>query len=343
MNIQMIHHYDHALKGFAAKLNDEQLQAVRSHPQVQFVEVDQIMTADQSCVKPVPAESWGLTRVSQVKMDLNGECTYPQIAGEDVIAYVVDTGIYVDNVDFEGRATFGFKSDASWSDRDANGHGTHVASNIIGKLYGVARKAKAIAVKVLGDNGSGTNAGVIAGVNWVVKQFQADKKKSVINMSLGGGFSAALNAACDTAVKQGVVTVVAAGNSNFDACSFSPASAPTVLTVGSTDVGIDGDVRSYFSNYGTCVDIFGPGSDITAAWIGSPTATNTISGTSMASPHVAGVAVLYWSQNPSLTATEVQDAVVQTSTADLIDLNCPVSGSCSKSPNLMVYNGCGSK
>jgi len=196
-------------------------------------------------------------------------------------------------------------------------------------------------VKVLGDNGSGSTAGVIAGVDWVVGQYLSNGKSSVINMSLGGGYSPAMNAAVDVAVENNVVVAVASGNSNMDACSSSPASADLVLSVGSTDVGVnDNDVRSYFSNYGPCVDVFAPGSDITAAWIGSPSATRTISGTSMASPHIAGIAALMRADVPQATATEIQKSLVGSATSGEIDLMCPGSGTCVQSPNLMAWNGC---
>jgi len=274
-------------------------------------------------------------------MSLDGFYSYPTTAGTGVVVYVVDTGVYLQHTDFDGRATFGWKAEASWSDEDRNGHGTHVASTSAGKAYGVARSAAIVAVKVLGDNGSGTFAGVVGGVDWVVGQYLADGKLAVINMSLGGGYSAALNDACDSAVVNNVVVVVAAGNENSDACNSSPASADDVLSVGSTDIGVaDDDVRSYFSNYGPCVDIFGPGSDITAAWIGTPTSVRTISGTSMASPHVAGIAALLRSDLPQNSAEDIQKGVVATATPDVINLQCPPSGTCRQSPNLMAWNGC---
>jgi subtilisin family serine protease len=337
---QIVHTFQHVFRGYAAKLTSEQVQAVRGNPNVQYVEVDQEMRAVQSCTVPVEAGSWGLTRVNERQMSLDGEYSYPSSAGNGITAYIIDTGIYVANEDFAGRATFGFKAESSWSNTDANGHGTHVASTVVGKKYGVARKASAIAVKVLGDNGSGSNAGVIAGVDWAVNDHVTKKKRSVINMSLGGGYSAALNAAVEAAVDAGIFTAVAAGNENRDACIGSPSSAPKVLTVGSTDIGVNSkDVRSYFSNFGKCVDIFAPGSDITAAWIGGTKAVNTISGTSMASPHVAGIGALYLSENPSASGKDIQDEVVSAATGEEIDLMCS-SSACLASPNLMGFNGC---
>jgi len=294
------------------------------------------------CVAPVDSASWGLDRIAEVEMKLDGFYTYPTSAGSGVVAYIIDTGIFVEHEDFIGRAKFGWKAESSWSDSDKNGHGTHVASTVMGIKYGVARKASAVAVKVLGDNGSGTNAGVIGGVEWVISQYVGDKKKrAVINMSLGGGYSSALNLAVDNAVSEGIVTVVAAGNSNADACSSSPASAPKVVTVGSTADGLNSkDVRSSFSNWGKCVDIFAPGSTITAAWWTSVKAINTISGTSMASPHVAGVAALLLADNSHLSAEAIQEKLVGTGTKDLIGMNCGTSSGCAASPNIMLWNGC---
>jgi len=336
----VMHQYRHALKGYAAKLTEEQLLEVRNNPLVDYVEVNQVVRAEV-CSAPVAVTSWGLTRIAETILKLDGFYAYPGEAGEGVIAYVIDTGIYVANTDFRGRATFGFKASNSWSNTDGNGHGTHVASTIVGQLFGVARKATAVAVKVLGDNGSGTDATVIAGIDWVTGQYLSHKKPSVANLSLGGGKSTTLNAAANAAVNAGVVMVVAAGNSNADACNGSPASATEVISVGSTDVGVGQvkDVRSYFSNFGKCVHIFAPGSDITAAWIGSPTATNTISGTSMASPHVAGIVALLLSANPGATPAFIKGSLIGSANADLIDLQCS-STVCSASPNLLAFNGC---
>lgn len=297
------------------------------------------MRAD-ACAAPVAVSSWGLSRIAERKMSLDGRYSADDTAGEGVIAYIVDTGIYVEHTEFAGRATFGFKATPSWSDTDRNGHGTHVAGTVVGARFGVARRATAVAVKVLGDDGSGTNAGVVSGVEWVVTQYSNHKKPSVINMSLGGGVSTVLNMAVNTAVDTGVAVVVAAGNSNNDACSGSPASATNVLTVGSTAVGLSNtDVRSYFSSFGSCVNIFGPGSDITSAWIGNPSATNTISGTSMASPHVAGVAVLLFGQDLTANAKDIQKATTSLGTQGVINLQCSTTA-CTLSPNLMIYNGC---
>jgi len=205
------------------------------------------------------------------------------------------------------------------------------------------KKASVIAVKVLGDNGSGSTAGVIAGVDYVVAQYRQTGKPSTANLSLGGTKSTALNAAVNSAVIEGVVFVVAAGNDNSDACNYSPASAADAITVGATDIGdlngIDKDVRSTFSNYGRCVDIFAPGTLIKAAWIGSQTATRTISGTSMASPHVCGITALILGRDGNATPKQVLELLNSTASKNMIDLDC-ISSACNQSPNSLVFNGC---
>jgi len=289
------------------------------------------------------SNSWGQTRVAQQALDLDGSYSASSKEGSGVTAYIVDTGIYVSHHEFEGRATFGFKAESDWSDTDNNGHGTHVASTVGGKIYGIAKKVKLVAVKVLGDDGSGSTAGVIAGIDFVASKAQTTAGPSTANLSLGGGFSSALNRAVDAAVDSGVTFVVAAGNEDDDSCYYSPASSSSAITVGSTDVGdLNGkelDIRSDFSNYGECVDIFAPGSLITGAWIGGPTKLATISGTSMASPHVAGVASLFLGEDHSLSPTDVRHHLNQLSTKNVLTLNC-VNAACEASPNKLAYNSC---
>jgi len=233
--------------------------------------------------------------VNQCSLPLDSTAT--KVNANGVRVYVIDTGIYGGHDDFSGMITpdsdcHKDTSGGSAPLTDGNGHGTHVAGTVCGDSYGVAEECDLCAVKVLDDNGSGTNTGVINGINHVVTNCKAafpegTERKCVANMSLGGGFSPSLNTAVKNAVAAGVVMVVAAGNDNNDACSKSPASEETAITVGSTTIS---DVNSGFSNFGSCVDVYGPGSDITSAWIGGANAANTISGTSMASPHVAGIA-----------------------------------------------------
>jgi cerevisin len=232
---------------------------------------------------------------------------YAEDGGEGVDAYVIDTGTNVDHVDFEGRATWGKTVPEGDADEDGNGHGTHCSGTIAGKKYGVAKKAKVYAVKVLRSNGSGTMSDVVKGVEWAaeahIKKSKDAKngkvkgfKGSVANMSLGGGSSRTLDLAVNAAVDAGMHFAVAAGNDNADACNYSPAAAEKAVTVGASTLA---DERAYFSNYGKCTDIFAPGLNILSTWIGSKYAVNTISGTSMASPHIAGLLAYYVSLQPA--------------------------------------------
>lgn len=267
-------------------MSPQSLLMAQAHPMFKFFEEDQrvfalktVKSEDQETKAPTckqyKADSWGLSRISQRDSNLDSIYSAPETGGKGVTAYIVDTGIYTEHVDFQGRAKFGFKSQSGpgWSDGDGNGHGTHVASTVGGLQWGVAKQVDLIAVKVLSDQGSGSNAGVIAGVDWATGQHKKNGGPSVANLSLGGGYSSALNAACTAAMKAGLFMVVAAGNENSDACDGSPSSATDVITVGATEAGLPAkpDVRSYFSNYGACVSIFAPGTDITAAWIGGST------------------------------------------------------------------------
>lgn len=240
---------------------------------------------------------WGISRVSHGEMPTQlDRYRYPRSAGKGVDVYVIDTGINIAHTDFEGRAQWGATIPFGDIDIDGNGHGTHCAGTIAGKTFGIAKRANVIAVKVLRTNGFGTNSDVIKGVEWVIKASRRGAQKgrrSAANMSLGGGRSITLESVVNRAVESGVHFAVAAGNDNEDACEYSPAAAEGPITVGATT---NRDAMAFFSNHGPCVDIFAPGMDITSAWIGSRRAINTISGTSMASPHVAGVLALYLSE-----------------------------------------------
>jgi len=341
--------YKTALKGFAAKLSPVQLLRVRNHNRVKFVDEDGVArTAEESQVcSTVPSPSWGLTRVSEKGPPLlDGEYNYGS-EGAGVNAYIVDTGILLTHVDFGGRASFGYKSNPAWPDVDQNGHGTHVASTVGGTRFGVAKRVNLISVKVLGADGSGTWAGVIGGIEYVMQQKQANPGiPATANLSLGGGYQAAVNQAATNAATAGVLMFIAAGNSNANANTFSPASADGVFCVGSTDVddrnGVQVDTRSFFSNWGPRVNIFGPGSNIVGAWIGSDTAERTISGTSMASPHVCGVGSLVAGLNPGITFTALLTVLHSTANNNLIDLNC-VQPACLESQNSLVNNNCDTK
>jgi len=256
---------------------------------------------------------WGLDRIDQRTAALDGLFT-PAGTGSGVRAYVVDTGIYAANTDFGSRVASGFTavSDGRGTD-DCNGHGTHVSGTIAGTTYGVAKLATIVPVRVLNCTGSGTTSAVIAGLDWVIGDHTSGP--AVLNMSLGGGYSKSLNDAVAAVVADGVTVVIAAGNSNADACTSSPASEPTAITVGATDTS---DARAYFSNYGSCVDIFAPGVSILSAGISSTTAAATMSGTSMASPHVTGTAALYLALNPSATPTEVTTALQAAGTPNVV-------------------------
>jgi len=285
----------------------------------------------------------GIDRVSERAILLDGDYHYEQL-GQDVDAYIIDTGIFIEHQEFENRAVWGATFTNDGNNKDCNGHGTHVAGTVGAKTWGIAKKVTLIAVKVLNCGGSGTWEGVIGGVNWAAAKYAEKKKPSVANMSLGGGIAAALNAAVEAAIKQGLVFVIAAGNSNNDACFYSPASVKTGITVGSTDVGDNGglqqDLRSSFSNFGACTHIFAPGSMITSAWINSPNGKNTISGTSMAAPHVCGVAALYLQRNPTATPADVKQGLLDESTKDILNLNCRSNTNCLQSPNRLVYSAC---
>jgi len=279
---------------------------------------------------------------------LDGVHSYPNL-GAGVDAYIVDTGILTTHVDFGSptRASFGFKSNPAWPDVDQNGHGTHVASTVGGTRFGIAKGVTLISVKVLGADGSGTWAGVIAGIEWVIQsRIDRGNRPSVANLSLGGGLTPLVNQAATAASDALIHMFIAAGNSNANAINFSPASADRVYCVGSTDVdergGIQVDLRSFFSNWGPRVNIFGPGSNIVGAWIGSNTAERTISGTSMATPHVCGVGALHLSVNGGLNFQGLLSLIQASANENFIDLsNCPTGQpACPQTRNLLVFNTC---
>ncbi|KAI9511441.1 subtilisin-like serine protease [Russula earlei] len=314
------HVYDSHIKGYAGKFTEQVVQRIREMPEVEYVERDQIVKI-QDIQKSAP---WGLARISHRPKLSFGTFTkyeYDSIGGEGVDVYVIDTGINTRHAEFEGRASWG-KTVPEDDDVDNNGHGTHCAGTIASRKYGVAKAAKVIAVKVLGSNGSGSMSDVITGVLFAAESAAAKAaralaellatgetkhKGSVANMSLGGGKSRALEAAVNGAVETGLHFAVAAGNDNRDACSYSPAGAEKAVTVGASTLA---DERAYFSNFGPCVDIFAPGLNILSTWIGSDSAINTISGTSMASPHTAGVLAYLLSIYPSATFDPAVNALV---------------------------------
>jgi subtilisin family serine protease len=298
--------WKHALKGYGLRGKPELILELRTDPDVQYVEESQEYSAD---VTQSPA-TWGIDRIDQRDLPLSNSFTYTRTAS-NVRAYIIDTGIRTTHNEFGGRATFGVNYAGGQKD-DCHGHGTHVAGTVGGATYGVAKQVQLIAVKVLNCAGSGSTLGVVSGINWVR---QNAIKPAVANMSLGGGISTSIDNAVTNAVNAGIVFAVAAGNSNANACNYSPARAAAAITVGATT---STDARATYSNYGTCVDINAPGSSITSAWRTSNTATNTISGTSMATPHVAGVAALYLSFNTTASAASVASALNANSTLNKI-------------------------
>lgn len=324
--------YQHALTGMTVQLTDLQASLLGVLPGVLAIEPDRTVTA----VATQNNATWGLDRVDQPLLPLDNRFQYPDSGGQDVTVYVVDTGLRSTHSDFTGRVSpgrnfvstggflFGGGSVDPADTEDCNGHGTHVAGTAVGTTWGVAKQANIAPVRVLGCNGSGSNSGVIAGVDWVAGNH---RKPAVANLSLGGTNSTALDTAVRNAVNAGVTMVVAAGNDNVNACNGSPNRVAEALTVGATTRE---DRRSSFSNYGACVDLFAPGSDITSAWYQSDTQTASLNGTSMAAPHAAGAAALYLAANPSASPSAVNLALVNDAVTGVI------GNAGSQSPNRLL-------
>ncbi|MCX5364799.1 S8 family peptidase [Streptomyces sp. NBC_00124] len=298
-----------ALNGYSATLSAAEAKRLAADPAVASVEQNQRVHVDAT----QSSAPWGLDRIDQAALPLSGTYTYPDTAGAGVTAYVIDTGVRITHAQISGRASYGYDAvDGDTTAADGNGHGTHVATTIAGSTYGVAKQAKIVAVRVLDNAGSGTTAGVVAGIDWVTANHSGP---SVANMSLGGGASTALDTAVRNSIASGVTYAVAAGNSSANASSYSPARVAEAITVGATT---STDARASYSNYGSVLDIFAPGSSITAGWYTSDTATNTISGTSMATPHVAGAAAVYLAGHTSSTPAQVATALTGGATTNAV-------------------------
>jgi subtilisin family serine protease len=322
--------YSHALHGFSVTLPLPALPALRLLPGVLGVEANQVLHATTTQANP---PSYGLDRIDQRGLPLSNSYSYTA-NGTGVTAYVIDTGITYNHVDFGGRAHPGFDAITKGGGAvDCNGHGTHVSGTIGGTTYGVAKKVSLVGVRVLDCDGSGTTAQVVAGIDWVTGNHAAGAP-AVANMSLGGGGDTAIDNAVKNAIADGITFGVAAGNDGSfvndllglsNACNGSPARVPAAITVGATD---SGDNRASYSSIGSCLDIWAPGSNIKSDWKGSTTATNTISGTSMATPHVVGTAALYLSGHPTATPAQVASALTTNATNGVV--KSPGSGSVNK-------------
>ena len=324
---KLLHTYTKALKGFSATLPDAAVQALRNNPNVRFIEQDQNVSLT-AVASPQTSATWGLDRIDQADRPLDLLYNFAGTAA-GVTAFIVDTGIRPDHVEFTGRLLPGadFIADGNGTS-DCNGHGTHVAGTVGGTTWGVAKGVSLVPVRVLDCAGSGSWSSVIAGIDWVAA---STRRPAVANLSLGGGASAAVDAAVAGAVSKGVTVVVAAGNSNVDACTVSPARAPDAVTVGATT---SIDVRASYSNSGTCVDLFAPGSSITSAWNASSSASNTIGGTSMAAPHVAGAAALILARTPTASPAAVAASLVSSATPNRLVAASLGAGS----PNLLLFS-----
>ncbi|NUF91650.1 S8 family peptidase [Acinetobacter baumannii] len=322
---KVLQSYDTVLKGFAIYLPDTAgaafIEAMKKNPHVLSVESDTIVNIDATTQSN---PDWGLDRIDQKALPLNSTYSYLQ-TGSGTTAYIVDTGILSSHQEFSGRVLSGYTaiSDGNGT-TDCNGHGTHVAGTVGGTTYGVAKNVNLVPIRILGCDGSGASSNVIAGLDWILKN---GKKPAVVNMSLGGATSSSLDSAVENLYNNGYVMVVAAGNSNTDACTSSPARVSKAITVAATD---NTDTRASYSNYGSCVDIFAPGSQINSSWTGSNTATKILNGTSMATPHVAGVVAEMLQSTPTASPQTISTNLLNQASSNVVK-------NPSGSPNRLLY------
>ncbi|MFW6576609.1 S8 family peptidase [Acinetobacter baumannii] len=322
---KVLQSYDTVLKGFAIYLPDTAgaafIEAMKKNPHVLSVESDTIVNIDATTQSN---PDWGLDRIDQKALPLNSTYSYLQ-TGSGTTAYIVDTGILSSHQEFSGRVLSGYTaiSDGNGT-TDCNGHGTHVAGTVGGTTYGVAKSVNLVPIRILGCDGSGASSNVIAGLDWILKN---GKKPAIVNMSLGGATSSSLDSAVENLYNNGYIMVVAAGNSNTDACTSSPARVSKAITVAATD---NTDTRASYSNYGSCVDIFAPGSQINSSWIGSNTATKILNGTSMATPHVAGVVAEMLQSTPTASPQTISTNLLNQASSNVVK-------NPSGSPNRLLY------
>ncbi|KFY17905.1 hypothetical protein V492_00302 [Pseudogymnoascus sp. VKM F-4246] len=320
-------------KGYQIETDMETVNTLSQSPHVDYVDKNVKVSAYDISVRI--GSPWGLDRISHRNGTSKGmeEYTYDSSAGEGTTIYIVDTGVNIKHNEFEGRATWGKNFINGSIDDDEDGHGTHVAAIAAGKTYGVASKAKIVAIRVLDANGEGNGADVLAGMQWAAEHAESKNLtgKSVINMSLGADFSQAFNKATAAIIAKGIVVVTAAGNENLNASGVSPASTPEAITVGAT---YRNDTRADFSNWGVALDVFAPGFEILSAWKGGPDASNTVSGTSMASPHVAGLAAYFigLEKNSISTPAKIADKIKRVATKNAL------TGDLKNSVNNLAYN-----
>ncbi|MCF4430004.1 S8 family peptidase [Acinetobacter baumannii] len=322
---KVLQSYDTVLKGFAIYLPDTAgaafIEAMKKNPHVLSVESDTIVNIDATTQSN---PDWGLDRIDQKALPLNSAYSYLQ-TGSGTTAYIVDTGILSSHQEFSGRVLSGYTAISDGiGTTDCNGHGTHVAGTVGGTTYGVAKNVNLVPIRILGCDGSGASSNVIAGLDWILKN---GKKPAVVNMSLGGATSSSLDSAVENLYNNGYVMVVAAGNSNTDACTSSPARVSKAITVAATD---NTDTRASYSNYGSCVDIFAPGSQINSSWIGSNTATKILNGTSMATPHVAGVVAEMLQSTPTASPQTISTNLLNQASSNVVK-------NPSGSPNRLLY------